>query len=275
VKHYALNDQETGRREVNVRIDEGAARMSDLLAFQIAIEQGKPGAVMCSYNLVNGVYACQNEWLLTRVLKGDWGFRGYVMTDWGAQNDTVKDANAGLDQETGVRAKGEYQWLEKLQAAIERGQVPEARLNDMVRRIAWALLKVGAIDSSVTPAAIDFPGHAKVTQASAEEGIVLLQNDGVLPLAASLKRVAVIGGHADVGVLTGGGSAQVYAPGGNAVPGLGPRHWPGPHVYAPSSPLTALRSELPNTQFSWADGSDREAAARAAAAACCNRTTSR
>lgn len=267
VKHYALNNQETGRRDVNVRIEEGAARMSDLLAFQIAIEQGKPGSVMCSYNLVNGVYACQNEWLLTRVLKGDWGFRGYVMTDWGAQSDTVKDANAGLDQETGVRGTGEYQWLDKLGAAIERGQVPEARLNDMVRRIAWALLHVGAIDNPVEPSAIDFAEHAKVTQADAEEGIVLLQNDGILPLAASLKRVAVIGGHADVGVLTGGGSAQVYAPGGNAVRGLGPSHWPGPHVYARSSPLVALRTELPNTQFTWSDGADREAAARTAAAA--------
>lgn len=76
LKHFAFNDQETGRRSVNVRIDEAAARSSDLLAFQIALEQGKPGAIMCSYNLVNGVYACQNEWLLTRVLKGDWGFRG-------------------------------------------------------------------------------------------------------------------------------------------------------------------------------------------------------
>ncbi|HWA72719.1 MAG TPA: glycoside hydrolase family 3 C-terminal domain-containing protein [Polyangiaceae bacterium] len=189
------------------------------------------------------------------------------MTDWGAQNDTVKDANAGLDQETGVRARGDYQWLDKLAAAIEHGQVPEARLNDMVRRIARSLLELGAIDSPVTPAAIDFAEHAKVTRADAEEGIVLLQNDGVLPLAASLKRVAVIGGHADAGVLTGGGSAQVYAPGGNAVRGLGPAHWPGPQVYARSSPLTALRAELPNTSFTWADGSELAAAARTAAAA--------
>jgi beta-glucosidase len=267
VKHFALNDQETGRRVVDVKVDEAAARMSDLLAFQLAIEQGRPGSVMCSYNLVNGVYACQNEWLLTKVLKGDWGYTGYVMTDWGAQKDTVKDALAGLDQETGVRVEGEYQWLDKLGAAIDAGKVPPSRLDDMVRRIARALLQVGAIDSPVEPAPIDFEAHARVTREVAEEGIVLLQNEGVLPLAATTRRIALVGGHADVGVLTGGGSAQVYARGGNAVRGLGPAHWPGPQVYAPSSPLQALRRALPGADITWSDGTDRRAAASAAARA--------
>lgn len=267
VKHFALNDQETGRREVNVVIDEAAARMSDLLAFQLAIEQGSPGSVMCSYNRVGGSYACQNPWLLTRVLKGDWGFDGYVMSDWGAQQDTVKDALAGLDQETGVCRTGQYQWLDKLSAAIGRAEVPRARLDDMVSRIAGSLLRSGAIDMPVESAAIDFAAHAAVTQAVAEEGIVLLKNGGTLPLGASAARIAVIGGHADVGVLSGGGSAQVYAPGGNAVRGLGPAHWPGPEVYARSSPLLELRRELPAAAISWSDGADVAAAARAAAAA--------
>ncbi|RYZ06195.1 MAG: beta-glucosidase [Myxococcales bacterium] len=267
VKHFALNDQETGRRVVDVQIDEAAARASDLLAFQLVIEQGKPASVMCSYNRVNGTYACQNGWLLNQVLKGDWGFPGYVMTDWGAQNDTVKDAIAGLDQETGVRVKGEYQWLDKLQAAIRAEKVPQARLDDMVRRIARALISVGAIDDPVKPGPIDFAAHSLVTQSAAEAGIVLLKNSGVLPLSPTTKRIAVIGGHADVGVLTGGGSAQVYARGGNAVRGLGPAHWPGPQVYAPSSPLAALRQELPSCELSWADGTDVRAAAAAAGAA--------
>jgi beta-glucosidase len=267
VKHFAMNDQETGRRTVNVKVHEAAARMSDLLAFQLAIEQGDPGSVMCSYNLVNGVYACQSSWLLTEVLKKDWGFRGYVMTDWGAQNDTVRDANAGLDQETGVREKGNYQWLDKLAAAIAGGKVAPSRLDDMVYRIARALIAKGAVDDPVKPAPIDFAAHAKVTQADAEEGIVLLKNANVLPLSSSAKRVAVIGGHADVGVLTGGGSAQVYAPGGNAVRGLGPQNWPGPHVYARSSPLEALRRELPSTVFTWSDGREIAAAVAAATAA--------
>jgi beta-glucosidase len=267
VKHFAVNDQETGRDIVNVKIDEAAARMSDLLAFQLVIEQGDPGSVMCSYNLLNGIYACQNDWLLTQVLKNDWGFRGYVMTDWGAQHDTVKNANAGLDQETGVNFKGGYVWLDKLAAAIKVGQVPPARLDDMVRRIVRTLLEKGSIDNPVHPDDIDFASHSTATQADAEEGIVLLKNADVLPLSPSLKRIAVIGGHADVGVLTGGGSAQVYAPGGNAVPGLGPKQWPGPEVYARSSPLAALRAELPNTDITWSDGKDLAAASKAAAAA--------
>jgi beta-glucosidase len=267
IKHFALNDQETGRGNVNVVIDEAAARLSDLLAFQIALEKGDPGAVMCSYNRVNGAYACQNDWLLNQVLKHDWGFRGYVMSDWGAQHDTVLNANNGLDQETGVKQLGKYQWLDKLSAAVARGEVSQARLDDMAHRVARSLIAKGAIDDPVQPAAIDFAAHAKVTQADAEDGIVLLKNEGVLPLAASTKTIALIGGHADVGVLTGGGSAQVYAPGGNAVPGLGPEHWPGPQVYARSSPLDALRAELPQTVIGWSNGADPKAAAKAAAKA--------
>ncbi|HWZ88134.1 MAG TPA: beta-glucosidase [Polyangiaceae bacterium] len=265
IKHFALNDQETGRDSVNVLIDEAAARMSDLLAFQIALEQGDPGSVMCSYNRVNGVHACQNDWLLNQVLKRDWGFKGYVMSDWGAQHDTVENANHGLDQETGV-SKG-YQWLDKLSGAIARGDVSPARLDDMAERIARTLIAKGAVDDPVSPGPIDFAAHARVTEEDAEEGIVLLKNDGVLPLPAGNKKIALIGGHADVGVLTGGGSAQVYAPGGNAVPGLGPTRWPGPQVYARSSPLEALRAELPAAAITWASGADLSAARAAAAQA--------
>lgn len=267
IKHFALNDQETGRTSVNVIVDEAAARLSDLLAFQIALEQGDPGAVMCSYNLVNGEYACQNDWLLNQVLKKDWGFSGYVMTDWGAQHDTVLNAQHGLDQETGVQKSGHYQFLDKLAAALEQKAVPPERLDDMARRVARTLISKGAVDDPVQPGTIDFTAHGRVSQAAAEEGIVLLKNErDVLPLAPG-QRIAVIGGHADVGVLTGGGSAQVYAPGGNAVPGLEPRHWPGPPVYAKSSPLEALRAELPSASISWSDGRDPAAAARAAAQA--------
>jgi len=268
VKHFALNDQESGRTSANVLIDEAAARVSDLLAFELAIEQGKPGSVMCSYNLVNGVHACQNDWLLNRVLKGDWGYRGYVMADWGAQHDTVLDANHGLDQETGVSVQGKYVWLDKLAAAVHSGQVSAARLDDMTHRIARSLIESGAVDDPVRLAPIDFEANAKVAQADAEAGIVLLKNaGGVLPLGTNVKKVALIGGHADRGVLTGGGSAQVYPPGGNAVRGLSPEGWPGPVVYAPSSPLAALRAELPHATVSWADGADVAAAAAAAASA--------
>lgn len=101
VKHFALNSQETGRMILDARIAEAPLRMSDLLAFQIAIEQGKPGSVMCAYNKVNGDWACENDFLLNKVLKQDWGYRGWVMSDWGGVHSTVKAANAGLDQQSG------------------------------------------------------------------------------------------------------------------------------------------------------------------------------
>jgi beta-glucosidase len=267
LKHFAFNDQETGRRSVNVLIDEPAARLSDLLAFQIALEQSAAGSIMCSYNFVNGEYACQNDWLLNQVLKRDWGFSGYVMTDWGAQHDTVPNANHGLDQETGVQHAGRYQFLDKLAAAIDQRSVAPERLDDMARRVTGSLIASGAVDHPVQPGPIDFAAHERVTQADAEEGIVLLKNEhDLLPLGAG-QSIAVIGGHADAGVLTGGGSAQVYAPGGNAVPGLPPAQWPGPPVYAKSSPLQALRAELPGAEISWNDGSDPAGAASVASKA--------
>jgi beta-glucosidase len=269
VKHFAFNDQERRRTTVNIVVDEPSARMSDLLAFQIAIEQGNPGSIMCSYNLVNGIWACQNPWLLNKVLKGDWGYKGFVMSDWGAMHDTVKDALGGLDQEAGVQNPKDYVYRDKLKAAIADGRVPMAVLDDKVRRIARVLISSGAADNPPTPDnPIDFAAHEAISQEDAEEGIVLLKNEGnVLPLAGSARRVAVIGGHADVGVLTGGGSAQVYPRGGSAVHGEGPKNWPGPIVYAPSSPLRALQAERPGATIDWADGNDLAAAAATASKA--------
>ena len=103
-KHFALNDQETDRGRLDVRIDKAAARESDLLAFEIAIERGRPGAVMCAYNRVEGAHACESPWLLGDVLKGDWGYRGFVLSDWGAVHSTERPAIAGLDQESAEQA---------------------------------------------------------------------------------------------------------------------------------------------------------------------------
>jgi beta-glucosidase len=103
IKHYALNDQETERDGTsNVLIDHGAARMSDLLAFQFGIERGAPGSVMCSYNKVDGLRACENPFLLTQVLRHDWHWPGFVMSDWGATHSTVQAAVAGLDQNLAI-----------------------------------------------------------------------------------------------------------------------------------------------------------------------------
>ncbi len=266
-KHYALNDQETDRGTGNFTIDEAAFRMSDLLAFELAIERGRPGSVMCAYNLVDGLHACESPFLLTDVLRRDWGWQGYVMSDWGAAHSTAASAKAGLDQESGAGLQRD-RWFaaDKLTAALDKGEIDQARIDLMAGRILGAMFANGLIDDPVTGAgAIDFAANRAVAQADAEAGIVLLKNDGgLLPIAATAKRIAVIGGHADKGVLSGGGSSQVYPDGENAVPGIKPTTWPGPVVYYPSAPLDELRKLLPNARIDHLDGSDLAAAARLA-----------
>jgi beta-glucosidase len=276
VKHFALNDQETGRNTLSAELADADARMSDLLAFQIALEQGRPGAVMCSYNRVHGVYACENDGLLNGILKQDFGFRGYVMSDWGAVHSAAPAANAGLDQESAGRPFDRQPYFDaELRAALADGSLTAKRLDDMVLRILRSLFAAGVVDhpldertdgSAMNPSPVEFAAHALVTQAAAEEAIVLLRNQhGVLPLAPSLRRVLLIGSHADVGVLSGGGSGQVHPVGGPAVPGLGPRPFPGPTVYDPSSPLQAIAARLPGAQVRYASGADLAAAVRQAA----------
>jgi beta-glucosidase len=269
-KHYALNDQETDRGTGNFEIDEAAFRMSDLLAFELAIERGRPSSVMCAYNLVNGLHACESPFLLTDVLRRDWGWQGYVMSDWGAAHSTAASANAGLDQESGAGLQRD-RWFaaDKLKAALDKGAIEPARIDLMAGRILAAMFANGLIDDPVTgtggPA--DFAANRAVAQRDAEGGIVLLKNEGnLLPLAGGGGRIAVIGGHADKGVISGGGSSQVYPEGENAVPGIKPTSWPGPVVYYPSSPLAELRKLLPQATIDYADGTDPAAAARLAAA---------
>jgi beta-glucosidase len=271
VKHFALNDQETDRNIVDVLIDRDQARMSDLLAFQIAIEQANPGAVMCSYNKVWGEHACESSYLLTDLLRRDWGWRGYVMSDWGAVYSTAKAVRSGADQESGWPFDQKPFFRELLLKAVEAGELPEARLNEMARRILRTMFAKGVIDHPVGGGPIDLPAkdleaHAVVTRDGAEQGAVLLRNDGaILPLGADIARIAVIGGHADKGVLAGGGSSLVYGAGGNAVPDLDPTSWPGPVMYYASSPLRAIKALAPKAEVQFADGEDRGAAARLAA----------
>ena len=265
-KHYALNDLETGRKGHDAQIDPAAARMSDLLAFEFAIERGNPGSVMCSYNKVNGDFACENDWLLNRVLKGDFGFRGYVMSDWGAVHSTVKAAVNGLDQQSGWPFDEQPYFGAPLKAAVLAGQVPQARIDDMARRVLWALYSTGAQDYPATEnGTIDYAADEAVSQSDAEQAIVLLKNDGnLLPLGPNVRRIVIVGGHANKGVLAGSGSSLVYPRGGNAVPGLQPTGWPGPVMYYASSPVDALRALAPNAAISFIDGNDPSAAAAAA-----------
>jgi beta-glucosidase len=268
LKHFALNDQETDRNSIDVRIDPAQARMSDLLAFQFAIEQSDPGSVMCSYNKVWGEHSCENAYLLTQVLRRDWGWDGYVMSDWGATHSTAKAALAGLDQQSGYPFDDQPYFGALLLKSVAAGELPERRLDEMASRIVRTLFAKGVIDQPVTAAPMELPAtdlesHALISREGAEQGMVLLKNEsGVLPLEKTA-RIAVIGGFADKGVLAGGGSSLVYPVGGNAVPGLEPTTWPGPVMYYPSAPLRALQSMGAKVRF--ADGRDRKAAARLAA----------
>jgi len=269
IKHYALNGQETGRFVLDARIGEAEARTSDLLAFQFAIEDSDPHSVMCAYNRVNGDYACENDFLLNKVLKQDWGYKNYVMSDWGAAHSSAKAINAGLDQESAGDAFDTQSFFKgPLKDALAKGEVSQARLDDMARRVLRGLFASGVVEKPVKIAPIDYAAHAKVTRADAEEGVVLLKNDkGLLPLLSTARKIVVIGGHADVGVLSGGGSSQVYPIGGRAVQGEGPASWPGPMIYFPSSPLKALKARLPGADIQYADGKDTAAAAKLAAGA--------
>ncbi len=263
IKHFALNDQETGRFTANAQIDERGARESDLLAFEIGLKDSNVQSVMCSYNLVNSVYACENPHLLNVILKGEWGFKGYVMSDWGATHSTAAAVLAGLDQDQPVPAN-----FATLGQAIQNGQVPQARLDDMVRRILGAMYETGLFYYPAEPGTLDTAAGQAIAQEVEEQGAVLLKNaGGQLPLqAAGLKSIAVIGSHADVAVLSGGGSAQVMPTGGPAIT----EGYPCPPCWAqviwdPSSPLQAIKAKAPNANVQFDAGTLASSAAALAA----------
>lgn len=267
MKHFAVNAQETGRVMANSVIAEAALRESDLLAFQIGIEQGAPGAIMPGYNLVNGQYASENAHLISDVLKGEWGFRGWVMADWGATHSTVAAANAGLDVQSGANLDPEPFFGQPLREAIARGDVSSERLDDMVFRQVRTLFARGIIDDAPQPGGgtIDFAADDLVAQRAAERGLVLLRNEGdLLPLRRGLGRVLVIGPHADEGVLSGGGSSCVTPMGSTVLSGADVMGLDTPRVYQPASPLHAIRSESGAAHVDFLDGSDRDAAVAAA-----------
>ncbi|KAK0340730.1 hypothetical protein LTR94_029291, partial [Friedmanniomyces endolithicus] len=214
VKHFALNAQETGRHAVDGRIADDAFRMSDLLAFELAIERGQPGSVMCAYNRVNGAPACGSDYLLNRVLKADWRYSGFVMSDWGAV-DAVEFALAGLDQQSGAQIDKQIFFAKPLADAAARDPAYATRLADMNRRILRSIFAVGLDAYPPVKAPIDFAVNGAVARAVADQGIVLLRNrGGLLPLSKDVRSIVVIGGYADAGVLSGGGSTQVQPEGG-------------------------------------------------------------
>jgi len=267
IKHYVLNDQETGRNSLNATLDQRAMQETDLLSFQIGIKMAKPAGVMCSYNRVNGDFACENDYTLSQVLKHEWDFKGFVLSDWGGTHSTAKAALAGLDMD---QPGDDNFFSEPLKQAIADGKVPQSRLDDMVHRIVRSMFATGVIDNPPVRRVVDpFQGRDDARKIE-EESIVLLQNAGnILPLSAARTRsIAIIGGHADVGVLSGGGSAQVDSPGGNAIdPKMGASEW-GKAIYFPSAPMRYIREQAaPGATITYDPGTDNAAAAKAAGSA--------
>jgi beta-glucosidase len=261
IKHYAFNDQETNRWTADVQIDERGARESDLLAFEIGVKDSGVQSVMCSYNLVGGTWACENKHLLTDVLRGDWGFKGFVMSDWDATHSSVKAATAGLDQEQ----PGQTNFV-GLKSAIQGGQMQQSVLDGMVHRVLRSIYAVGA-EKGATVGSIDAAGDAAIAQQIEEQGAVLLKNaNGQLPLSKTTAKIAVIGSHADVGVLSGGGSALVNPVGGAALRYSAPCPpcW-GDVVWIPSSPLNAIKAKVPTAAVTYSDGTSVATAASVAA----------
>jgi beta-glucosidase len=263
IKHYAMNDQESGRNAVDISISKRAARESDLLAFEIGVSKGHPAAVMCSYNRVNGDFACENKWLLTDVLKKDWKFPGFVLSDWGGTHSTEKASAAGLDHEQ----PGRFWFGDKYKAAVDGGTIPTTELDEHVHRILRSMFAAGVIDHPRQRFVVDPFAGFETARKIEEGGIVLLKNNrSALPLdSAKVRTIAVIGAHSDVGMISGGGSAQVDPMGGNAImaPGKGATHWM-EQIWFPTSPLKAIQARAPKATVKYDPGFDPAAAAAAA-----------
>jgi beta-glucosidase len=204
LKHFAVNNQEHDRLRVSADVDERPLRELYLAAFERVVRTAQPWTVMCSYNRINGTYASQDPWLLTEVLRDEWGFDGLVMSDWGAVDDPTKALPAGLDLEMpstgGASAR-------KIAAAVETGSVDEGALDTAITRLLGLVEK--ALPGVEADDEADLDAHHVLARAAAAECVVLLENDGVLPLSPDLKHIAVIGAFARTPRFQGAGSSKV------------------------------------------------------------------
>src|SRR4051794_12343627 len=216
VKHFAANNQETLRGSIDVRVGERAQQEIYFPAFEAAVKDADVGSVMCSYNRLNGDYACENGALLTTALRDMWNFAGFVVSDWGATHSTANAANAGLDVEM---PSGQF-FGDALKAAVRSGEVPASRLDEMVRHVLTAMFQVGLFDHPVPDSAtridtvVSTKAHRGLAERLSEQGSVLLKNQGgALPLADDRhKTIAVIGNAGDAGASYHGGGSAVVEP---------------------------------------------------------------
>jgi beta-glucosidase len=235
LKHFAANNYEIERDRANSKVDERTLREIYLAQFEMAVKEAQPWTVMCSYNRLNGVYASQNHYLLTEILKEEWGYEGTVVSDWGAVHTIFESIQGGLDLEMPGPAK----YFKLLADAVQRWQIEEADIDKAVRRVLRMILLTGRMDGKVSKGAVNTPAHQKLSRMLAEEAITLLKNEGgVLPLNRKVKSVAVIGPNAAEAAIEGGGSSQV------------------PPLYR-VSPLEALQKRLEGkVRIEYAAGSD-------------------
>jgi beta-glucosidase len=210
LKHYACNDSEFERHTISSVVSERALREIYLIPFEAAVKEADPWSVMTAYNRVDGIYCAEHERLLQKILRDEWGFNGFVISDWFGSQSTVASANAGMDLEMPgpVRHYGS-----KLKDAVKAGEVSEATLDAMVKRMLQVLERAGLLDAKIPDIerAVDLPSDRALARKVASEAIVLLRNEGaLLPIdKTKLTKIAVIGPNAAVAIMQGGGSAGV------------------------------------------------------------------
>lgn len=235
VKHFAVNGQEWNRLGVDERVDERTLREIYLPAFEAAVKEGGVLTVMNAFNRLNGAFCSHNARLNRSILKGEWGFPGLVVTDWGSLHGTVEGALGGTDVEMNGGAAIRH-FKEPLLAAVREGKVPEARVDDMARRVLYVQAKLGKLDGRPrAKGARNTPEHQALAREIAADGMILLKNDkGLLPLKSdSLRRVLVVGQNAVTRQCPGGWSAEGKPP-------------------YEVTPLEGLKRALPGTSFVYA-----------------------
>ena len=213
VKHFAVNNQEINRGRINVDVDERTLREIYLPAFKAAITEGEAWTIMSAYNKLRGTYCSENDYLLNKILKGEWKFKGMVISDWGGTHSTVKAANNGLDLEMGsVPPYKNYYFADKLLDSVKAHNVEMDVIDEKVHRILWVLLHTD-MSEKLPAGKINTPAHSKTVYDIASEAIVLLKNDkNLLPLKTStIKTLAVIGDNATQTFHSGGFGAGVKA----------------------------------------------------------------
>jgi beta-glucosidase len=204
LKHFAANNQETWRMTVSAEIDERSLREIYLAGFERAVKKGKPWTVMCCYNRVNGTYGSEHHQLLTHILKDEWGFEGFVVSDWGAVHERVTALLAGLDLEMPGPLEARSR---RVAGAVQSGELPEAVLDDAVERILRIVYK--AVETPKGGVTLDMDGHHALARRVAAETMVLLKNEGGLLPLRGVKKMAVIGTAAKAAHYQGGGSSHV------------------------------------------------------------------